>query len=67
MIHSCYFTSPQLVVIPGSSVVIAQQSAAIAQQYQTWKVHDKGYSEHPKLQESTQYSQSYSDLKKVRF
>ena len=31
--------------------------------YQNYKVHDQGCSEHPEFQESTQYSQSYGDLK----
>ena len=51
---SCYSTNPQSLVIPGSSVVIAKQSAVIAQKYQNYKVHDQGCSEHPEFQESTQ-------------
>ena len=51
---------------PGSSAIVAQESAVIAQKYQNCKVHDQGCSEHPKFKESTQ-SQSYDDLKKPSF
>ena len=55
------------VTIADSSGVVAKQSAVIAQKYQNQKVHDQACSEHPKLQESTQQSQSYVDLKKTPF